>query len=149
MPFNTPDIMPTLLGLAGLAVPASVEGTDYSAMLAGRAEGTNDAAMICCVSPFGEWTRADGGREYRGLRTRRHTYVRDLNGPWLLYDNQADPYQLDNLTGKARYADLQKGLDARLNHVLASRKDEFLSGWEYIRKWGYKTDKNGTVGYTG
>ena len=26
-------------------------------------------------------------------------------------------------------------------------KDEFLPGQEYIRKWGYKTDANGTVPY--
>ena len=32
----------------------------------------------------------EGGREYRGLRTKQHTYVRGLDGPWLLFDNIAD-----------------------------------------------------------
>jgi arylsulfatase A-like enzyme len=147
MPFNTPDIMPTLLGLAGIAQPKTVEGTDFSGVLTGAKAPDNDAALICCVAPFGEWTRPAGGREYRGLRTRRYTYVRDLKGPWLLYDNQADPYQQTNLVGKPDHADLQKTLDARLNQMLAARKDKFLPGWDYIKQRGYKTDAQGTVSY--
>ena len=147
MPFNTPDIMPTLLGLAGIAPPRTVEGTDYSGVLMGRRPADNDAALICCIAPFGEWTRQQGGREYRGLRTRRYTYVRDLKGPWLLYDNQADPYQQTNLAGNADQADLQKTLDDQLNQVLAARKDKFLPGADYIKQRGHKTDKEGTVGY--
>jgi arylsulfatase A-like enzyme len=55
MPIGTPDIMPTLLGLCGLAVPDSVEGRDYSRVLAGEAAPDNDAALIECPAPFGEW----------------------------------------------------------------------------------------------
>ena len=98
MPINTPDIMPTLLGLSGIGVPKGVEGQDFSDVLAGRSKPANDAALITCPSPFGEWHRGQG-REYRGVRTRRYTYVRDLKGPWLLYDNRADPFQLNNLVG--------------------------------------------------
>ncbi len=148
MPFNTPDIMPTLLGLAGVTIPKTVEGTDFSGVFAGQETPDNDAALICCVSPFGEWTRSSGGREYRGLRTRRYTYVRDLKGPWLLYDNQSDPHQQANLAGLADHADLQKELDAQLNKMLADRGDKFLTGQEYIKQRGYKTNKNGTVSYT-
>lgn len=147
MPFNSPDIMPTLLGLAGVAIPKTVEGTDFSGVLTGEKAPDNDAALICCIAPFGEWTRPQGGKEYRGLRTRRYTYVRDLTGPWLLYDNQADPYQLTNLVNKADQADLQKKLDAQLAQMLAARKDKFLTGPEYIKQRGYKTYKNGTMPY--
>ena len=147
MPFNTPDIMPTLLGLAGIALPKTVEGADYSGVLTGSRPADNDAALICCIAPCGEWTRPLGGREYRGLRTRRYTYVRDLTGPWLLYDNQADPYQQTNLVNQPDHADLQKTLDARLNQMLAARKDKFLPGWDYIKQRGYKTDAQGTVSY--
>ena len=81
------------------------------------------------------------GEEYRGLRTRRYTYVRDLDGPWLLYDNQADPYQLTNLANHADHADLQKTLDVQLNKILATRGDKFLDGSEYVKQRGYKTKK--------
>ena len=148
MPINTPDIMPTLLGLCGIEVPKAVQGRDYSGVLTGRAQPDNDAALITCPSPFGEWTRARGGREYRGVRTRRHTYVRDLDGPWLLYDNREDPYQMNNLADKPEYADLQKRLDAMLEKKLAATGDKFLPGPKYIAQWGYKVNANGTVAYT-
>ena len=102
MPINTPDIMPTLLGLCGVTVPDTVEGMDYSGIVKGRRAPKDRAALIMCPSPFGEWVRSRG-REYRGVRTQRYTYVRDLNGPWLLYDNKKDPYQLQNLVGDARF----------------------------------------------
>jgi hypothetical protein len=51
-----------------------------------------------------DWWHGEEGREYRGLRTKRYTYVRALAGPWLLFDNLADPYQMDNLIGEPEYA---------------------------------------------
>jgi len=148
MPINTPDIMPTLLGLSGIQIPDTVEGADFSDVVSGKRKPKDNAALICCPSPFGQWKRADGGREYRGVRTERYTYVRDLNGPWLLYDNEKDPYQLDNLCNKPQHAKLQKKLEALLRQKLNETNDDFLSGWEYIKKWGYKVDESGTVEYT-
>jgi arylsulfatase A-like enzyme len=148
MPINTPDIMPTLLGLSGVSVPPTVEGTDFSDVLTGKSPAPENAALISCPAPFGQWTRARGGREYRGLRTARYTYVRDRKGPWLLYDNQRDPYQLDNLCDKPEQAALQARLDALLSRKLKDTHDDFLSGWDYIKKWGYEVDESGTVRYT-
>lgn len=148
MPISTPDIMPTLLGLSDVQIPETVEGTDFSTVLTGQSPAPDYAALIACPSPFGQWSRARGGREYRGLRTKRYTYVRDLKGPWLLYDNQKDPYQLVNLCGNPEYAQRQASLDAALSQRLEERQDAFRSGWDYIRKWGYKTDAQGTVPYT-
>jgi arylsulfatase A-like enzyme len=147
MPLGTPDIMPTILGLCGISIPKSVEGTDYSPVLTGDALPSNDAALIECLTPFGEWTRKNGGREYRGLRTRRYTYVRDLEGPWLLFDNQVDPYQMKNLVQSPEHETLRQKLDAQLMNKLKARKDEFLPGEDYIEKWGYKVGKNGTIQY--
>jgi arylsulfatase A-like enzyme len=146
-PIGTPDIMPTLLGLCGLPIPATVEGADRSGWLRGRDADTDRAALISCVSPFGEWTRGRGGREYRGVRTRRYTYVRSLDGPWLLFDNQEDPYQQHNRVGEPEYAAIQGDLDLQLQGELKRYRDEFRPGSEYLAKWGYQTDKNGTVPY--
>lgn len=155
MPFNTPDIMPTLLGLSGLPIPDSVEGTDFSAVVKGTQPPPDNAALIMCPSPFGQYVRGKshpkfgptwaGGREYRGIRTQRYTYVRDLKGPWLLYDNAKDPYQLDNLVNKPEYAKLQMELDGILSRKLKETHDDFLPGEEYIKKWGYKVDRTGTI----
>ncbi|QDT30698.1 Arylsulfatase [Gimesia panareensis] len=148
-PINSEDLMPTLLGLCQIAIPETVEGLDYSGYLRGGKNPSDGATVITCPSPFGEWQRSRGGKEYRGLRTTRYTYVRDLNGPWLLYDNQADPYQLKNLCNDPAAAPIQAKLDALLNKKLAAQNDEFLHGSKYIAKFGYQVNpKTGTVPYT-
>ncbi|MHC4464331.1 MAG: sulfatase family protein [Planctomycetota bacterium] len=149
IPINTPDIMPTLLGLSGVVVPDTVEGTDFSHIIRGAHVPKDNAALITCPSPFGQWKRRKhGGREYRGLRTKRYTYVRDLNGPWLLYDNQRDPYQLDNICNNPKYSKLQKKMEKLLSRKLNQTNDEFLSGSDYTKKWGYVVDHSGTVMYS-
>ena len=140
IPFSSPDFMPTLLGLSGIAIPESVEGNDFSGFLLGREQPDIDAALIMCPVPFHQWKRERGGKEYRGFRTRRYTYVRDLEGPWLLYDNQEDPYQLNNLVGDPAFADIQKGLEEKLSRLLQETGDEFLHADEYMKRWNYDYD---------
>lgn len=149
MPIDTPDIMPTLLGLTGTEIPAAVEGIDRSKVILGSEAANDDhAALMTCPAPFGQWSRDKGGREYRGVRTTRYTYCRDLDGPWLLYDNDTDPFQMNNLVGQDAHAALQNKLDGRLNDLLKKTGDEFLSGPELIRRSGYVVDaKSGTVDY--
>lgn len=106
-----------------------------------------DQTRDTCVAPFGEFERRNGGREYRGLRTAHHTYVRDLNGPWLLFDNDADPYQQNNLVDQPTHAALQTELDAQLLRKLKANGDAFLPVAEYIRQRGYIVDANGTAPY--
>ena len=137
--------MPTLLGLCGLPVPKSVEGLDFTGLMRGGPDPSGGAAIIQCVSPFGEFTRAQGGREYRAVRTVRHTYVRDLAGSWLLFDNQTDPGQLDNLAGKPGHARLEAKLTALLQKKLAAQHDDFRPGSDYIARWGYQVDASGTA----
>jgi hypothetical protein len=77
-----------------------------------------------------------GFAEYRGLRTVRHTYVRSIHGPWLLYDNQKDPYQMHNLCGKAEQKALQRRLDRLLDARLRDVHDDFLPAADYVKKAG-------------
>jgi arylsulfatase A-like enzyme len=144
---NSPDIMPTLLGFCGIDVPRTVQGTDFSPVLRGESSERPEGALMSCLNPFGEWTRPKGGREYRGVRTTRYTYVRSLDGPWLLYDNETDPYQMQNRCNDPELASVQAHLDDLLNRILDDVGDEFLPGDEYVRRWGYETDEHGTVPY--
>jgi arylsulfatase A-like enzyme len=144
---SSEDLMPTLLGLCGVPIPGSVEGLDYSRYICGGKNPGDDAKVILCVAPFGEWLRVNGGREYRSLRTLHYTYARDRHGPWLLYDNRADPYQTNNLANQPKFARLQRRLDALLTRKLMAQHDEFLPGEAYIKQWGYKVDTTGTVPY--
>ncbi len=148
-PINTPDLMPTLAGLCGLEPPAGIQGVNYAPFLRGQAPPPTDAALIACYSPFGEWARKQGGQEYRGIRTVRHTYVRNLAGPWLFYDNVADPYQMTNLIDSPAHADTRAQLEARLAALLESLGDDFEPGQTYIDRWGYKTNPTGTIAIAG
>jgi arylsulfatase A-like enzyme len=146
-PINSEDLMPTILGLCGVAIPPSVEGLDYSGYVRGGQNPSDGATVISCAAPFAQWNRRVGGREFRGIRTTRYTYVRDLNGPWLLFDNLTDPGQLTNLVSKAEFATLQSELDGTLTRKLAAAHDEFLPASDYIRKWNYAVNADGTVPY--
>ncbi|MEQ9441212.1 MAG: sulfatase-like hydrolase/transferase, partial [Cyclobacteriaceae bacterium] len=146
---NSYDIMPTLLGLTGVEVPPSVEGYDYGAYLTEQLPLPDTTTLISCVQPFGQWNRFQhGGKEYRGLVSLRYTYTRDLEGPWQLFDNQVDPYQLTNLVSDPAYADLQSRFDALLTKKLEAQGDAFLPGMEYVAQWGYPVDERQTVPYT-
>ncbi|HPF04344.1 MAG TPA: sulfatase [Bacteroidales bacterium] len=148
MLIGTPDLMPTILGLCSLPVPRSVEGYDRSATVRGRTKDRTDAVLIACYHPFGQYTRNIGGKEFRGVRTKQYTYVKDLDGPWMLFDNLNDPYQMNNLVDDPSTRKIRKGLEKDLRAILERTNDEFLKGEEYIKKWGYITDETGTVPYT-
>lgn len=146
-PISSPDIMPTLLALCGVKIPRTVEGLDFSDYLHGGNDPSHRATLISCPAPFGEWIRSKGGREYRGIRTSRYTYVRDLHGPWLMFDNVKDPLQTNNLAGKPEGAQLQAALEDVLQRKLTDAKDKFLPGEEYVKQWGYEVDSTGTIRY--
>ena len=146
-PINTPDIMPTVLGLAGLQIPETVDGEDFSAVVRGKRKLEDNHALITCPSPFGQWTRAQGGREYRGVRTRRYTYTRALEGPWELFDNESDPFQQRNLITSPRHRALRDELEDKLSARLKETGDDFASGEDLVKRCGYRVNESGTVGY--
>ena len=139
-PINTPDILPTLLGLSDIPVPASVEGTDLSPALTGEEPYPEEAALIQAPVPFHQWNFQNGGKEYRAIRTERYTYARDRKGPWLLYDDQQDPYQMNNLVDQKTHAELQSELDGMLLQKRQATNDEFLPADEYMKEWNYHYD---------
>jgi arylsulfatase A-like enzyme len=148
-PLTTPDILPTLLGLVNVPVPSSVEGEDLSAVVRNPSAPADRAALYMGIAPFASLgaKAQDNNREYRAIRTGRYTYVRDLKGAWLMYDDEKDPYQMNNLAGKPEYASLQKELDGKLQAELKKRGDEFRDGQYYIDLWGYKVINGNYIPY--
>jgi arylsulfatase A-like enzyme len=144
MPLTSPDILPTLLGLAGVAIPKTIEGEDLSRFISSGSTTNDRAVLYMNVAPFG---MGEFGREYRALRTDRYTYVRGIDGPWLLYDDQRDPFQTNNLVAKAEHAALQKGLDARLQSELKRIGDDFRPAKNYLKQWGYQVNPQGEIPY--
>lgn len=147
-PLTTPDILPTLLGLTGVTIPKSIDGDNLAQTVRNPAFAVDRAALYEGVAPFA--TLGEGranNREYRAIRTSRYTYARDLNGAWLLYDDEADPYQLKNLANQPESVALQQELDAKLQAELKRRGDEFRDGQFYIDLWGYKVRKGQSISY--
>ena len=145
---NTLDILPTMLGMSGLTVPDGLDGEDISEVILGSKEDDREAALVTCVQPFGQWSRrGHGGREFRGIITKKYTYAQDLSGNWLLFDNVADPYQLNNLIGNSSFDDISEELEELLSRELKRLGDDFLSGPSYLKKFGHMVDSSGTVPY--
>lgn len=138
-PINTPDILPSLLTLAGLPIPETVEGEDLSALIKKTNLDADRAALVMDVCPFGGTNYRDP--EYRAIRTKRYTYVRTLAGPAQLFDNWNDPYQLRNLVNIPEYSSLQAELDGRLDSALQAIGDDFQPREYYLKKWNLSLDE--------
>lgn len=102
------------------------------------------ASLIASYAPFGEWTAGAGGKAYRGVRTRRHTYAVTHDGPWLLFDNAEDPFQRCNLVDDRQ---LRQPLEELLQEELDAVGDAFDRPDELIGRWGYAVDETGTMPY--
>lgn len=133
---DAPDIMPTLLGLCGVEIPETVEGRDFSRQLLGEVPIEDEPSAFLSAPVSFAILRAQGFPAYRGVRTLRYTYVRSVRGPWMLFDNDDDPYQLINLIDQPAYADLQRDLEAKLQGWLERLNDEFLPGHVYLERDG-------------
>jgi len=146
IPFNTPDILPTLFNLMGLAVPAGIEGRDLSRFILSPenpGEKEPSSAFISCICAATTWGRQWGSRgrgmpdgffrPYRGVRTRTHTYVRDKQGPWFLYDNEKDPYQLHNLLEEKGKSAVPPELEREIEYWLEYTGDFFGENEDYQR----------------
>jgi arylsulfatase A-like enzyme len=144
LPLNTPDILPTLCSLMGIAAPKTVEGDDLAEVVRGTGGPADRAALYMGIAPFGNEPQL---KPYRAIRTKQYTYVRDLNGPWLLFDDVKDPYQMDNLVGKGEHAATQKELDMQLAAAMKRNGDPFHSAEESIAEWGYEVRPHGSIPY--
>jgi len=124
------DIAPTILSLAGVKSPASMQGTDFSKVL----DQTQDMAQwqqsvfmeqlfIVSLRKAGRKKNADEinkrhiaeNKSYRshGVRTDRWKYFAYYeHNPRIeeLYDLQTDPFEQTNLAGDPKHADTLKAL---------------------------------------
>ena len=59
-------------------------------------------------------TRQGQAWTYRGVMTRRYTYVRWTDGSFELFDHRVDPYELHNKHTDPRYDAVERALKQRL-----------------------------------
>lgn len=143
---NVPDLMPTLLGYLGVDCPDTVEGDDLSFALRGMPGAEPTSAFIANPLPFMPNRMIP---EWRGVRTKTHTYVETLDGPWMLFDDVRDPCQLSNLVGDPAHAAMQAELRGDLRRWLAKLDDEFLPLEAYVERFGFNLAPSGHPVYYG
>lgn len=93
-PFGTPDIYPTLAGLAQVKAPENLDGEDFSALFTGKTQAApRDYVYMEMPYAYVPWPG------WRAFRTRDHMYARTSERPWLLYDLGNDRWETNNLVG--------------------------------------------------
>jgi arylsulfatase A-like enzyme len=115
------DIAPTLLDLAGVAVPKEMHGRSIVPLLKGKSEGWRKDWLY----EYFEYPGPHSVRKNRGVRTERYKlihYYKDPEHPDLpeefeLYDLKADPLERVNLHGKPEGAELTRELMKRLEEL--------------------------------
>jgi arylsulfatase A-like enzyme len=132
--FSHVDMAPTLLGLCGVPVPDAMQGTNLSRVALGETTDGPDAVLLQIFVPF---SPDQVERPWRGLRTERYTYARFEDGPWLLFDDQQDPWQMQNLAAEPSAAKVRWQLDQQLAALMAKTGDSWsLNSSERVEEGG-------------
>jgi len=109
------DLAPTLYGLIDIESSADTAGEDHSPVVRGGDESGREAVPL-----------ANYAAGWRGVRTERYTYARMEpaalphlpDGGWLLFDNQFDPYQLENHLYDPDYQSIRKECERSVTEFL-------------------------------
>ena len=90
------DLFATSAGLCGVPLFASQQGIDHSPALLGDVDMVRSNALVQWIG--GSRSHWDDDYPYRAIRTRRYTYCVGSDKSFcLLFDNQEDELQIDNL----------------------------------------------------
>jgi len=132
--FSTVDFLPTLLSIMDIEQPEGIEGIDLSYALCGEKGNEPDSVFLMDLVPMDEGIRL-GINEWRGIRTKRYTYARWLDGrDWVLFDNDIDPYQLNNLINDPDATLIKQAMEKELKKWMKHTGDEGLDWQSLIKK---------------
>jgi arylsulfatase A-like enzyme len=109
------DIAPTLLDLAGVGIPKEMQGRSWVPLFKDpKAEFRKD-----WLYEYYEYPDSHKVRPHRGVRTETWKLIHYYQEPeeFELYHIDKDPWEKENLYGKAEYGDQVKQLKARLEEL--------------------------------
>jgi N-acetylglucosamine-6-sulfatase len=107
------DLAPTIAEIMGVAPAGPVDGRSLLPLLKGGSPAWREALVLEL------WSDADAGKGFVGLRTADRKYGRLESGEEELYDETADPYELQNLAGDPGWGAEKARLAERLEAALA------------------------------
>jgi arylsulfatase A-like enzyme len=129
--FASIDIYRTICGLAGVPVAAQIKGKDFSATLRGKSTPESEVVFLMNQTSEGDKEGGDpngGGYappDFRGLRSKTHTYAVARDGRWVLFENTKDPYQQHNLIDNSAFKPLTDHFDKLIAAWLKESEDPF------------------------
>lgn len=120
------DLMPTILGLMDIPVPASVQGADLKKAILDGNDDAVDYAPIFVYDKSG----------WKGVVTHDWTYTESVDTKVtvadgaevnVLYNRAEDPGQIHNLFGNEKYAGIQQELQGKMHEWMAKYGDKSYS----------------------
>jgi arylsulfatase A-like enzyme len=103
------DVAPTIVDATGAPAGRRPDGRSLLPLLADRSAWWGRDILL------ENGNGANGVPSYRAIRTNRFVYAEHLTtGEYELYDLSSDPYQLENLERRTRFAAIKRDLAARL-----------------------------------
>ncbi len=110
------DYAPTFLELAGVDIPADIQGESFLPLLQGKQPEEWRNSLYC---HFYEYPSEHAVKRHYGVRTDRYKLIHfyyDID-TWELYDLQTDPMEMNNLYGKSGYESIQEELHCEVERL--------------------------------
>jgi arylsulfatase A-like enzyme len=109
------DFAPTFLEMAGVKLPADMQGRSILPLLKGSRPADWRKSIYY---HYYEYPAVHGVQRHYGVRTDRHKLIHYyLVGEWELFDLQKDPGERKSVYGDAGYADVIKEMKAELDRL--------------------------------
>ena len=121
------DVPATILSLIGEQVPEEYVGRDLSPAFRDGSVFQEDAYRFSEHKPLGEW---HGTVEWRLVVDDRFKYAWNQNDLDELYDLQADPYEVNNLSHDPDYSQERERLRKRLRRWMEETGDPLLDCYD-------------------
>lgn len=114
------DFAETFLDVAGVAVPADMQGRSLKPVLAGKTPADWRKSFYY---HYYEFPGPHSVAKHYGVTTGAHKLIHYYEvGEWELFDLAADPREMKSVFGDAKYADIQASLEAELKRLRSELK---------------------------